>query len=291
MRSLKWKDRLNDILRRLNELRELSWENAVNLIDILLVAYLLYRVLKMIRSTRAWRIVVGIGVFLLALFLSRYLQLRTLNWILDKATLLAPVALVILLLPELRQALESFARLGLWPERLAGENRVAAHTVEEIVASVAEMSAQRVGAILVVERGTHLNDIAENGVRLDAKVSAPLIGSIFYEGNPLHDGAVLIRGDSILAAACRLPLSENRLLDPTVHMRHRAGVGITEQSDSVAIMVSEERGTISVAIDGHLRKLRDHLELREVLNAEIRGVTQDGERIRRRRRERIGGRT
>jgi len=225
------------------------------------------------------------------LFLSRYLQLRTLNWILDKATLLAPVALVILLLPELRQALESFARFGLLPERLAGESRVAAHTVEEIVASVAEMSAQRVGAILVVERGTLLNDIAENGVCLDAKVSAPLIGSIFYEGNPLHDGAVLIRGDSIVAAACRLPLSENRALDPTVHMRHRAGVGISEQSDSVAIMVSEERGTISVAIDGQLRKLRDHLELREVLNGEIRGVTQDGERIRRRRREKVGGRS
>lgn len=278
---------MNDVFRRLQELKQVSLENLINLIDILLVAYVVYRILSLIRSTRAWRILGGIVIFVAALFISDYLQLKTLHWVLDKATLLAPVALVILLLPELRQTLEGFAKLGLWPTRLGADARAGANTVEEIVASVAEMSASSVGAIIVVERGTKLEDICQNGVQLNAEVSAPLLGSIFYEGNPLHDGAVVIREDRIVAAACRLPLSEASNLDHHLHMRHRAGLGIAEQSDAVVVIVSEERGTISVAIDSELRRLSDHHELRELLNTEIRGVHQDDQKPRRRRKEKV----
>jgi diadenylate cyclase len=279
---------LNDILRRLQELKQLSLENLINLIDILLVAYVVYRILSLIRSTRAWRILGGIVIFVAALFLSDYLQLKTLHWLLDKATLLAPVALVILLLPELRQTLEGFAKLGLWPERLGGDARAAASTVEEIVAAVAEMAAANVGSLIVIERGSKLEDVAANGVQLNAQVSAPLLGSIFYEGNPLHDGAAIIRQDAVVAAACRLPLSEDIRLDHHLHMRHRAGLGISEQADCVVVIVSEERGTISVAVDGALRKLDSHGELREVLNTEVRGVHQDRPRSRRKRKEKVG---
>jgi len=277
---------LNDTIRRLQELKQVSLENLINLIDILLVAYVVYRILSLIRSTRAWRILGGIVIFVAALFISDHLQLKTLHWVLEKATLLAPVALVILLLPELRQTLEGFAKLGLWPTRLGADARAGANTVEEIIGAAAEMSASSIGALIVVERGTKLEDICQNGVQLNAEVSAPLLGSIFYEGNPLHDGAAVVRDDRVVAAACRLPLSEASNLDHHLHMRHRAGLGIAEQSDAVVIIVSEERGTISVAIDGEIRRLKDHHELREVLNTEIRGVHQD-DRRRRRRREKV----
>lgn len=274
---------MDDILRRLSQLREISLVNLIHIIDILLVAYLVYRVLAMIRGTRAWRILGGVVIFVVALFLSDYLQLKTLHWVLDKAALLAPVALVILLLPELRQTLEGFARIGLWPEGFSRDTRTGAQTVEEIVAAVAEMSASRLGSIIVIERGTHLDDIAMNGVLLNAAVSAPLLDSIFYHGNPLHDGAVIIRGNIILAAACRLPLSEDSRLDKSLHMRHRAGVGISEQSDAIAIIVSEERGWISVSLDGHLVRLAGHIELRDFLNKELRNGA-DERRLRSRRR-------
>lgn len=274
---------MDDILRRLSQLREISLVNLIHIIDILLVAYLVYRVLAMIRGTRAWRILGGVVIFVVALFLSDYLQLKTLHWVLDKAALLAPVALVILLLPELRQTLEGFARIGLWPEGFSRDTRTGAQTVEEIVAAVAEMSASRLGSIIVIERGTHLDDIAMNGVLLNAAVSAPLLDSIFYHGNPLHDGAVIIRGNIILAAACRLPLSEDSQLDKSLHMRHRAGVGISEQSDAIAIIVSEERGWISVSLDGHLVRLAGHIELRDFLNKELRNGA-DERRLRSRRR-------
>lgn len=279
---------MNDIIRRLQELRQGSLENLINLIDILLVAFVVYKLLSLIRSTRAWRVLGGIVIFVVALFLSDYLQLRTLHWLLDKATLLAPVALVILLLPELRQTLEGFARLGLWPSRIGGEARSAANTVEEVVAAVAEMASGNVGSIIVIERNTKLEDVCGNGVQLNAQVSAPLLGSIFFEGNPLHDGASVIREDKVVAAACRLPLSENARVDHHLHMRHRAGLGISEQADCVVIIVSEERGTIYVAIDGALTKIPGHQELRDLLNAEIRGVHHDRPRLGRKKRDKVG---
>ncbi len=275
--------KLDDLLRRLSQFRELSMVNLIHIIDILLVAYLVYRVLSMIRGTRAWRILGGVVIFIGALFLSDYLQLKTLHWVLDKATLLAPVALVLLLLPELKQTLEGFARIGLWPEAFSRDKGTGAQTVEEVVAAVAEMSASRLGAIIVIERGTHLEEIATNGVILNAAVSAALLDSIFYHGNPLHDGAVIIRSDTILAAACRLPLSDNPRLEKSLHMRHRAGIGISEQSDAIAIIVSEEKGTVSVAIDGAIRRLSGHIELRDVLNKELRNGDEQGRRGRRRK--------
>ncbi|MCX7800456.1 MAG: diadenylate cyclase CdaA [Fimbriimonadales bacterium] len=243
-------------------------------LDILLVSYLVYRLLAMIRGTRAWRILGGIVVFILALYASNALRLNTLHWVLDKATLLAPVALVILLLPELRQALETVGRIGLWPQVLPALNEAPAEaqTVEEIVAAVSEMASARVGALIVLERTGNLNEIIANGVPLDAKVTAPALGAIFFPGNPLHDGAAVIRGDRIVAAACRLPLSESSRLDSNLHMRHRAAVGVTEALDCLSIVVSEERGTISLAADGRLRRLGSHLELREILNTQFRGV-------------------
>ncbi len=280
---------MNDTLKPLLDLfRELSWRSMVSLIDILLVAFVTYRVLTLIRGTRAWRILIGIGGFVALLFVAKALQLNTLYWLLDKATILGPVALVILLLPELRQTLEGFGQLGLWTQRLVGTDAadVQAQTVEQIVAAAAEMSAARIGSLMVIERANPLEDIAASGVAIGAKVSTPLLVSLFYEGNPLHDGAAVLRGDTIVAAACRLPLSENPRLDSALHMRHRAGIGVTEAADCLVIIVSEERGTISVVTDGHLRRMAGHVELREVLNRELR-LVGDGQVEEERRRRRF----
>ena len=229
----------------------------------------------LVRGTRGWRILLGLLVFAAALTLSDVLNLVTLQWILEKATMLGPVALVILFLPELRQTLEGLTKFSLMPERVveAGHEKTLDRTaVEEIVGAVTEMARDRIGAILVIETGAHMDEIAANGVPLNAKISSSLLGSIFYGQNPLHDGAVIIRGDSILAAACRLPLSESARIDKTLHMRHRAAIGVTEQNDAVSIVVSEERGTISVVQEGKLQLLKTSAELREFL---INQVTKD----------------
>lgn len=272
---------MDELLQQISNLKQMNALDAIlAAVDILLVAYLIYRLLLMVRGTRAWRIIMGILGFVLVLNLSTALKLATLHYLLDKATALGPVALVILLLPELRQAIEGFGKLGSWSSRLAPstEERAEAKTVEELVAGMAELAAQSVGALIVIEKGASLSEIAANGVSLNAKVSAPLLGAVFYEGNPLHDGAVIVKGDTIVAAACRLPLSDSSRLDHHVHMRHRAAVGITETTDCLSLVVSEERGTISVAIDGRLRRLNSHIELREILNRELRKPPEDKEK-------------
>lgn len=267
-----------------------------NAVDILIVTYVLYRLFMLVRGSRAQRIVLGIATFVLVLALSNALELRTLGWLLDKATILGPVALVILFLPELRQAIEGFGRLRVGklqfvPKIGAAAVATEAQTIEELVAAVAELAAESTGALMVIERGAPLDEIASNGVVVNARVSAPLIGSIFYEGNPLHDGAVIIRGDTIVSAACRLPLSDSTRLSQNVHMRHRAGVGVTEQLDCISIIVSEERGSISYAKEGRLRKLSNHHELRDLLNRELRGEEMEPRRERPRRRIGRGGKT
>jgi diadenylate cyclase len=270
--------------------KELSTrELAVAALDILIVAFIIYKLLMMVRGTRGWRILLGLLVFTLALTLSDILHLETLHWVLEKATLLGPVALVILFLPELRQALEGLTRLGFIPDSVkeAGhEKNLDRTSVEEIVGAVSEMARDRVGAIIVIETGAHLDSIAETGVKLDAKITTSLLGSVFYGQNPLHDGAVVIRGDHIYAAACRLPLSESSRIARNMHMRHRAAVGVTEEHDVLAIVVSEERGTISVAEQGQLKTISSTTELRELL---IRNTTREEEpeapkRVRRRDR-------
>ncbi len=211
----------------------------------------------------------GILIFIVALVASSAFGMESLHWVLDKATLLAPVALVILLLPELRQTLEGFGKLRIWTQ-IAGERSIEPGTIEEIVKAVSYFRGQRIGALIVIELGPPLDSIVSNGIHIDAEVSAPLLESIFYEGNPLHDGAVVIRGDVLVAAACRLPLSDNPRVDAMLHMRHRAALGITEEMDCLAVVVSEERGSIGLARDGHLTIIESPSDLRELLTANLR---------------------
>lgn len=267
------------LFQRLTSLTNGSWQSLVNIVDILLVSFLVYRLLLLVRGRRAWNIIIGIGVFALALFLSEFLGLKTLNWILDKATLLAPVALVLLFLPELRQAIEGFAKVGSWSGKLiAGETNLGRSVINEIVLAAADMASTNTGALMVIERQAPLQEIIMNGVPVRGQVTSELLIAIFYEGNPLHDGAAVICGDTLMAAACRLPLSESTRLGNKYHMRHRAGIGVSEATDCVVVIVSEERGAMSLAIDGRLEPVADAEKLRARLTEELAEMDEARER-------------
>lgn len=266
---------MGEVWERLRTSPPLSTENLLSLIDILVVAALVYWLLLIVRNARAWKIFMGILFYILVLFLSDVLGLNTLHWILDKATALGPVALVILLLPELRQALEGLGRFGVLPTRLSSMGgATSVRSIDAVVSSATEMAASRTGAIIVFQRQNGLDEIISNGVNVDARVSSPLLNSIFQKGSPLHDGAVVVRGDKIAAAACRLPLSENERLGSQYHMRHRAAVGMSEQTDAVVLVVSEERGQIALAVAGEIIVCHEPKDLYEALTAQLASLVE-----------------
>ena len=237
-------------------------------IDIIAVAALIYRLLIFAKGTRAWRITIGLFVFFLMVYTTDYFHLYSLNWLLRQAFPLGPVAIVILFLPELRHALEEFGRPGFWGQSFGLVAREEMRDmVDAVITAVSTLSVKRIGALIVFERETGLEDIIVTGTPMQAAVTSDLIGTIFYKGTPLHDGATIIRGSKLAAAGCTLPLTSSPKVDATVHTRHKAALGMSELSDAVVVVVSEETGTVSIAVNGKLiRGLRDDT-LRERLFA------------------------
>ena len=237
-----------DTLRTL-PVRDILWA----CFDIVVVAYLLYRLIILAKGRRAWQIILGIGVFFAFLIVSEKLGMITLNYVLRQVTPLGPVAVVILLYPELRDILERLGRLDFWgaPIHVTPREDVSL-TIEKVVRTAVVLSGTKTGALMVLERETGLDDIITTGTPLDCEVSQALLGTLFYEGTPLHDGAVIIRGNRIAAAGCRLPTTESPNVGANVHMRHRAAIGMSENSDAITVVVSEERGTISLTLNGKL---------------------------------------
>jgi diadenylate cyclase len=224
----------------------------LGLLDVLVVAYLIYRLLLLARGSRALQILGGMGTLIFAMFVSDKLQLDTLNWLLRQIVPLGPVAAVILFYPELRHALEEFGP-RFWQRGLTLLQREdSTEAIGEVVAAVNLLSAKRVGALIVFERQTGLDEVIETGTILHAAVSADLLETLFYKGTALHDGAVIIRGGQIIAAGCILPLTDRPKIDAAVHTRHKAALGMSENSDAVVVVVSEETGTISIAVEGNL---------------------------------------
>jgi len=242
-------------------------------IDTLLVAFLIYRLLLLAKGTRAYQVLVGLLVFTLALYVSDTLRLETVHWLLDRATALGPVALVILFFPELRRVLETIGRVEFWRTSFGGTAEdPLRRAIKEVVTAVYQMASERIGALIVWERQ---NTVAEgHGIELQAEVSAPLLRAIFYPGSPLHDGAVILRGGHIVEAAVYFPeISQNPAIPPTMHTRHRAGIGITETSDCIAVIVSEETSEVTVAIDGTWTQGADALHLERLLSDLLLGET------------------
>lgn len=238
----------------------------IDVLDIVIVAYLVYKILGFIQETRAQQLVRGLVVLGIVFFLSDFLKLYLLNWLLRNFVTMGLFALIVLFQPELRRGLEQLGRRNIVSGQfrsLDKENVI--EVVKEIVAAVDDFSATRTGALIVFERETMLNDIIETGTIVDARISVRLLGNLFYEGSPLHDGAVIIRGDRIHAASCVLPLTEKKNIGRNLGTRHRAGLGVSEVSDALVIVVSEETGVISVAENGNFRRFMDLKSVEKIL--------------------------
>jgi len=238
---------------------EFRW---IDVVDIAVVAIIIYYILLWLKGTRAVSLIRGLILILLIYVLGRFMGLYTINWIFEKSAAVIFVMLVILFQPELRRTLERLGR-GKFLGSLGFTSLPQGSLyVRHIVRAVEQMAEERIGALIVIEKMTGLGEYLESGVRLDAVLSSDLIISLFNIKSPLHDGAIIIQGDRIVAASCLLPISESRLLDKRLGTRHRAAVGITEVSDALVIVVSEKTGIISFAENGFLTRYltKDMLE-------------------------------
>ncbi len=235
---------------------------TVDILDIILVAFLFYRLFLLIKGTRATQMFIGLFLLIIVSFFAQWLNLNALNWILSSLKTVWVIAFVILFQPELRKALTQL-----------GHNRIIGFfikveesgTVPEIVKSCHQLSQKGLGAIIVIEQDVGLRNYIETGTPLDARVTAELLGTIFTPPGPLHDGAVVIEKNRIVAAGCILPLSQNPRLGKSLGTRHRAGLGLSEESDAIVIIVSEETRMISLAIGGKLKRKLDINTLRNDL--------------------------
>ena len=236
-----------------------------DVLDILIVAFLIYKLLGFIRETRAEQLAKGLFVLVIITMLSQLFHFYTLHWILSNLMTVGLVAIVVIFQPELRRGLEYLGRSRIANVFEEVDKEEAKHIVSEFVSAIESMSASRTGALIVIEREISLNDIVETGTVIDAEVSEQMIGTIFYEGTPLHDGAVIVRGDRLHAAGCVLPLTQNKELNKELGTRHRAGIGITENSDALVIIVSEETGVISIAQNGKLTRFLDGKKIEKTL--------------------------
>lgn len=243
----------------------LSWRNAL---DIALVALLVYYVIALVRQTRANSVLKGLALVLIMAWLSDVMQLSAFNWILRQVINTGVIMLVVLFQPELRRGLEKIGRSKLSGAGLLESSHkiaTAEHDADEIVHCMTNLSRRRVGALVVIQNKTGLNDIIATGTMLDAEISSALLENIFEPNTPLHDGAVIMRGGRIVAAACYLPLSENYSISRELGTRHRAAIGISETTDATVLVVSEETGVISVAREGKLTRYFDAKALKKLL--------------------------
>lgn len=236
-------------------------------LDIAIVSYIVYKMIGFIRETRAMQLIRGLVIIIVAFFVSDIFNLYLLNWLLKSLFTMGLFAVVVLFQPELRRALEQVGRKNLMNTnsfRNIDKNK-AVETVDSLVSAIDDFSATRTGALIAIERDTMLNDIIETGVVVDAEISIRLLGNLFYEGSPLHDGGVIIRGARIHAASCVFPLTEKKNIGRNLGTRHRAGVGLSEVCDALIIIVSEETGVVSIAEDGKIRRFVDLKTIEKML--------------------------
>jgi len=237
-----------------------------DIIDILIVAFAFYKLFMLIRETRAEQLTKGIILLFIATKISEWIKLYTVYWILEKTMTVGILAILIVFQPELRRALEYLGRSRFFAKSFVEvKEETVNKVVDEIVDAVASLSRQKIGALIVIEKQTGLNEVVETGTRINGLVSSGLLINIFIPNTPLHDGAVVIKEDIIKAAGCFLPLTDNASLSKELGTRHRAALGISEKSDSLAIVVSEETGAISIADKGNLSRYLDAKTLKQIL--------------------------
>lgn len=248
------------------------------IIDILVVAYIFYKGYKLIQETRAEQLLKGIILILLLIPISHFLRLNTLNFILTKTLTIGVLSMVIIFQPEIRKALEHIGSSTFNDLHILADDEELEHVVDELVEAVSNMAATKTGALIALEQKTGLEDFVKTGTQIDAVITDSLIENIFVKNTPLHDGAMIISYDRIVAAGCVLPLTNNLNIDKLLGTRHRAAIGLSEASDALIIVVSEETGNISLAVKGRLTKNYDKEKLKNMLLRIMRNRRDKGSR-------------
>ena len=262
----------NIISRSLNYMQTIG---IADIVDILIVAFLIYRLILLTQKTNSYNLAKGLLLFLIALWMAEILELNMISFILRKATELGVVVLVILFQPELRHILEKIG--SRFSSRSNMEDPEVTSAITQTVMACADMAESRTGALIVFERYVSLQSVISTGTVIDSEVSSELLKNIFYNKAPLHDGAVIVRDGRIAAAGCVLPLSSSTTISKDLGMRHRAGIGISEQSDALAVIVSEETGSISCAVDGTLKRHLKPQVVDRLLRKELTSDTMEQE--------------
>ncbi len=257
--------------------------DVTDILEILILAFIIYHIIRWIKNKRAWALVKGLLVLLVFCLVAIILNLDVILWIIKNTFSVGIIALVILFQPELRKALEDIGRKNIIPAIFTDQSNVSKRfsdsTIEELIKASFDLARAKTGALIVLECNVRLDDYINTGISLDAEISSALLINIFEHNTPLHDGAVVMRSDRIVSATCYLPLSDNMKLSKELGTRHRAGVGVSEVTDCLTIIVSEETGRVSIAKDGRLirnvdaERLRKELETvqkKDIVDAEVR---------------------
>ena len=255
-------------------LSRISGIRIADIVEIIILSFLLYHILVWVKNTRAWSLLKGVLVIAVFVLLAEYFEMTTILWIVQNLFSVAVMAIVVILQPELRKAAEELGRKNIISSimpfeigKKPGEGRFSDRTINEIVKACVEMGKVKTGALIVVQQDQPLDEYERTGIEVDGIVTSQLLINIFEKNTPLHDGAVIVRGDRVTSATCYLPLSDNMALSKDLGTRHRAGVGISEATDSMTVIVSEETGKISVAYGGNLDRNLSGDALKEKLKA------------------------
>ena len=239
--------------------------NLSSILDILAVSYIFYKSYMLIKETRAEQLLKGIIFLIILIPISKLLNLEVLSWILSNTITIGVLSFIIIFQPEIRRALEHIGRSAFNERHLTEDEHTMEKIINEIITAVDNLSKTKTGALIVIERATRLGETISTGVKIDAIVSSQLLENIFVVNTPLHDGATIIRSDRIISAGCFLPLTTNKNVDKSLGTRHRSAIGISENSDAIVVVVSEETGTISLAVNGSLTRNYDKDKLRDIL--------------------------
>ena len=263
-------DVLTDFFDRYLKMTNLPSIRVADVLEIIILSWLIYRILRWIKNTRAWGLMKGALVLVVFILVANALQMHTIMWLVQNLLSVGLVGLVIIFQPELRRSLEELGRRRMVPilssdSRKQGDDQFSDRTVNELVKASFEMGKAKTGALIVIERDTPLGEYERTGIRVDGIVTSQLLLNIFEKNTPLHDGAVIIRGNRVTAATCYLPLSDNMEISKELGTRHRAGLGISEVTDSVTIIVSEETGAVSLVQKGQLMRGITSEELKKEL--------------------------
>lgn len=255
-------------------LSRISGIRIADIVEIIILSFLLYHILVWVKNTRAWSLLKGVLVIAVFVLLAEYFEMTTILWIVQNLFSVAVMAIVVILQPELRKAVEELGRKNIISSimpfeigKKPGEGRFSDKTINEIVKACVEMGKVKTGALIVVQQDQPLDEYERTGIEVDGIVTSQLLINIFEKNTPLHDGAVIVRGDRVTSTTCYLPLSDNMALSKDLGTRHRAGVGISEATDSMTVIVSEETGKISVAYGGNLDRNLSGDALKEKLKA------------------------